>query len=106
MRFFLPSLLLPLLLYTCDSAKTSVADTEAEKETSGNPIFEGWYADPEGVVLDGRYWIFPTYSDDFDKQLHLDAFSSPDLVNWTKHERVLDTTIVSAQEYRGPLVPG
>ena len=94
MRCFLLSLLLPLFLCTCDSAKTSVANTEANEETSGNPIFDGWYADPEGIVLDGRYWIFPTYSDDFDKQLHLDAFSSPDLINWTKHERVLDTAIV------------
>lgn len=61
---------------------------------SGNPIFEGWYADPEGVVFDDAYWIYPTYSDVYTKQLHLDAFSSPDLVNWTKHERILDTTIV------------
>ncbi len=33
-----------------------------KKKTSGNPIAEGWYADPEGAVLDGKYWIFPTYS--------------------------------------------
>ena len=26
-----------------------------EKEYSGNPIVEGWYADPEGVVFDVRY---------------------------------------------------
>ncbi|MEM6379828.1 MAG: arabinan endo-1,5-alpha-L-arabinosidase, partial [Bacteroidota bacterium] len=65
--------------------------TENSPITSGNPIFLGWYADPEGMVLDDQYWIFPTYSDDYDKQLHLDAFSSPDLVHWTKHENVLDT---------------
>ena len=29
-------------------------------KTSGNPIFKGWYADPEGAVLDGQYWVFPT----------------------------------------------
>ena len=66
-----------------------------KKEMSGNPIFQGWYADPEGVVLDGQYWVFPTYSAEFDDQTFLDAFSSPDLVHWTKHPRVLDKKDVS-----------
>lgn len=56
---------------------------------SGNPVFEGWYADPEGAVLAGQYWIFPTTSAAYDEQTQFDAFSSPDLVRWTKHERVL-----------------
>ena len=60
-----------------------------KKKTSGNPIFEGWYADPEGAVLDGKYWVFPTFSAPYDEQLHFDAFSSKDLVNWTKHENVI-----------------
>lgn len=64
-------------------------------KTSGNPIFKGWYADPEGAVLDGQYWVFPTYSADFDDQTFIDAFSSPDLVTWTKHPRVLDKKDVS-----------
>ncbi len=29
---------------------------------SGNPILQGWYADPEVVVFGDRYWIYPTYS--------------------------------------------
>lgn len=62
----------------------------ADKKTSGNPIFPGWYADPEGAVFDGQYWVFPTYSADYDDQTFMDAFSSPDLVNWTKHPRVLE----------------
>ena len=32
-----------------------------EKEYSGNPIVEGWYADPEGVVFDDEYWIYPIF---------------------------------------------
>lgn len=66
---------------------------------AGNPIFPGWYADPEGVVFESggelgregahRYWIYPTYSAPYDEQVYFDAFSSPDLVTWTKHERVL-----------------
>ncbi len=62
------------------------------KEEKNNPIFSGWYADPEGIVFGDTYWVYPTYSDDYDKQLHFDAFSSKDLVNWQKHERILDTT--------------
>ncbi|WP_273565989.1 family 43 glycosylhydrolase [Maribacter halichondriae] len=69
---------------------TITSTTEIQK--SGNPISEGWYADPEGAVFGDEYWIYPTYSDDYDKQLHFDAFSSKDLVNWQKHERILDTT--------------
>ncbi len=61
---------------------------------SGNPIFEGWYADPEGIIYDDLYWIFPTYSDLYEKQVFFDCFSSPDLVNWTKHESILDTAEV------------
>jgi len=57
---------------------------------SGNPILEGWYADPEVRVFDQQYWIYPTYSAPYDQQLYLDAFSSTDLVSWTKHPRVLD----------------
>ena len=64
-------------------------------ERSGNPVFDGWYADPEGTIIRGEYWIFPTYSAPYDQQLHFDAFSSPDLVNWTKHENVLTNQAVS-----------
>lgn len=62
--------------------------------TSGNPVFEGWYADPEGIIFDDKYWIYPTYSALYEDQVFMDAFSSPDLVNWTKHERIIDTTAV------------
>ena len=65
-----------------------------KKKMRGNPIFPGWYADPEAVVYNGEYWVFPTYSAPFDEQTFLDAFSSPDLVNWTKHPRVLDNSNV------------
>jgi len=63
--------------------------------TSGNPVIDGWYADPEGIVYGDTYWIFPTYSDAYHRQVFFDAFSSPDLVNWSKHERILDTAAVS-----------
>lgn len=58
-------------------------------ERSGNPLFPGWYADPEVAVFGDRYWIFPTTSARYDEQLYLDAFSSPDLVHWNYHARAL-----------------
>lgn len=64
-------------------------------QTSGNPILPGWYADPEAHVFDGQYWIFPTYSAPYGEQTFLDAFSSRDLITWTKHPRVLDKVNVS-----------
>jgi beta-xylosidase len=66
----------------------------ADKKYSGNPVFPGWYADPEAAVFGNKYWIFPTYSAPYDKQVFFDAFSSTDLVTWTKHEKVLDSASV------------
>ena len=65
------------------------------KVRSGNPVFDGWYADPEAVILGDQYWIYPTYSAPFDEQVFFDAFSSPDLVHWTKHSRILDNKSVT-----------
>jgi hypothetical protein len=81
---------------------------------SGNPVIPGWYADPEGAVFGNEYWIYPTFSDEsgpgvvidglteqqlqaqqhtinkqYLKQTFFDAFSSKDLVTWTKHPGVL-----------------
>lgn len=66
----------------------------AQQPTSGNPVIKGWYADPEAAIFQNQYWIYPTYSDIYNKQVFFDAFSSPDLVHWTKHERILDTAAV------------
>jgi len=77
-----------LIVVVCNTGLYAQAKS---KRTSGNPIFNGWYADPEAVVFNNKYWIYPTFSAAYDKQVFLDAFSSPDLVNWTKHNKVLDT---------------
>lgn len=93
---------------------------------AANPIVPGWYADPEIRIFQGRYWIYPTYSDDdgapdrsasftpaqqrmrarsdliwepYLKQTFLNAFSSNDLVHWTKHGHVLDVADVSWAAY-------
>ena len=94
-------------------------------EKSGNPIFPGWYADPEAHIFDNTYWVYPTYSDDYNnvgqakqnlsehqkeiqkntinpvylKQTFLDAFSSKDLVHWKKHPHVVDIKNVKWAAY-------
>jgi beta-xylosidase len=86
---------------------------------------QGWYADPEVHIFAGQYWIYPTSSSPKpDSQdgasfnplqqklrsgpvihpvylLHtsLDAFSSPDLVHWTRHPHVLDIRNVAWAAY-------
>lgn len=62
---------------------------EPSSVTSGNPIFPGWYADPEGCVFGDTYWVYPTTSARYPQQLYFDCFSSRDLVHWKKHVRVL-----------------
>jgi beta-xylosidase len=70
------------------------AQREKLKQASGNPLFPGWYADPEGAVFNKQYWIYPTFSAPYNKQVFLDAFSSPDLITWTKHAAVVDTAAI------------
>ena len=71
------------------------AGLAASNVRGGNPVFPGWYADPEAASFENRYWIFPTYSAPYDEQVFLDAFSSTNLVDWTKHSRILDTNRVT-----------
>ena len=65
------------------------------QKTAGNPIAEGDYADPEGVVFGKTYWIYPTWSDRYENQLYFDCFSSKDLVKWKKHEHIIDNSAIS-----------
>ncbi len=83
-----------LFLATTFSLVAALAQAQ-QPVRSGNPILAGWYADPEAHVFEGRYWIYPTYSAPYNQQTYLDAFSSRDLVAWTKHPRILDTANVS-----------
>jgi beta-xylosidase len=76
------------LLIGCNA----IAQKKSSENKSGNPVFPGWYADPEGALFDNEYWIYPTYSAPYNKQVYFDAFSSPDLVTWTKHPRITDTS--------------
>ncbi len=55
-----------------------------------NPIFPGWYADPEIHFFENKFWVYPTTSMAFEKQTFFEAFSSPDLIHWTNEGRILD----------------
>lgn len=81
--------------FTLVMALCAMTAAQAQKSWSGNPIDKGWYADPEAVVFGHEYWIYPTYSAPYDQQTFMDAFSSRDLVHWTKHSHVLDLADVS-----------
>jgi beta-xylosidase len=89
-RFFMAMAITMLLiaLYIIQLRKT------AAPITSGNPIVDGWYADPEGAVFEHRFWIYPTFSAKFEDQVYLDAFSSNDLIKWEKHSHIIDTSAV------------
>ncbi|HWS01253.1 MAG TPA: glycoside hydrolase family 43 protein [Prolixibacteraceae bacterium] len=100
------------------------AQEKKDSNTSGNPLFPGWYADPEGIIFGDTYWIYPTFSDEsgvvepptafsdyqlqirkntinpqYLKQTFFDAFSSKDLLKWEKHPHVLDVKNISWAGY-------
>lgn len=114
--------LLAVYILVFPACRTGPGDDKSS--FSGNPLFPGWYADPEGIIIDGEYWVYPTWSDHYGdsvppvsfseyqlrirenaineqylKQTFLDAFSSTDLVNWEKHPGVLDVEDVSWAAY-------
>ncbi|WP_433061249.1 family 43 glycosylhydrolase [Dactylosporangium sp. CS-033363] len=66
---------------------------------AGNPFADGWYADPDIAIYNNTYWVYPTTSKGYTEQTYLDAFSSTDLVTWTKHPNILTTANVSWASY-------
>ena len=104
---------------------TFYAQNDKKIKTSGNPIFRGWYADPEARIFGETYWIYPTYSahmevpdssavfTEWQKNERIknkpwapflistffNAFSSKDLISWKKHSHVLDIKDVKWAAY-------
>jgi beta-xylosidase len=64
--------------------------TDTSSLTSGNPLFPGWYADPEIHHFAGRYYIYPTTSQAYHKQTFFECWSSDDLTNWRNEGVILD----------------
>ncbi|HYV37449.1 MAG TPA: glycoside hydrolase family 43 protein [Gemmataceae bacterium] len=92
------SVLLLTALFFVGNATYPAALARGQKNVPGkrgNPVIEGWYADPEAVIFGKEYWIYPTFSAPYDQQVFLDAFSSSDLVTWKKHPRILDSSAVT-----------
>jgi len=114
-----------LILFACSFNSYS---QEVKKHNTATrvayPIVPGWSADPQGIIFRDQYWIYPTYSDDYGEpdrstsftedqlkaqkntinpqyliQTFINAFSSYDLVNWTKHPHVLDIRDVKWAAY-------
>ncbi|KAI0197975.1 putative glycosyl hydrolase [Astrocystis sublimbata] len=77
------------------AASIEVGPVEARRKLdyttaeAGNPFVEGWYGEPGIACYDGVFWVYPTSSCPEIFQTAVDAFSSPDLINWTKHPNVL-----------------
>lgn len=55
-----------------------------------NPVIEGWYADPEARVYNGKVYIYVTRSLPYEEQHNLDVIISDDLMNFEKKESILD----------------
>lgn len=79
---------------------------------SGNPLFPGWYADPEIHYFAGRYYLYPTTSRNFEAQTSFECWSSADLTDWKNEGVILDFKDIpwstnyaawapSCAEYRG-----
>jgi beta-xylosidase len=58
--------------------------------TSGNPLFPGWYADPEIHCFEGRYYVYPTTSRPYAEQTTFECWSSEDLTDWRNEGVILD----------------
>ncbi len=72
---------------------------------SGNPLFQGWYADPELHFFAGRYYIYPTFSALYEDQTFFEVWSSSDLTDWVNEGRGLDFTDVPWSTNRAAWAP-
>lgn len=55
-----------------------------------NNIAEGWHADPEARIYEGKYYIYATRSAPYEEQLNIDVYSSTDGKTWQKHEGIIE----------------
>jgi beta-xylosidase len=55
-----------------------------------NPLFPGWYADPELHRFQDRFYIYPTYSAEYEEQTFFEVWSSQGLIVWRSEGKILD----------------
>jgi hypothetical protein len=63
---------------------------------AGNPFVDGWYSQPRTAFDRGQHWVSATSAQD-----GVDAFSSPDLIHWTRHPGAAVTPTPSPIERAG-----
>ena len=56
-------------------ALLAAAAAAALNAQAANPIVKGWYADPEIRLFGDTYWIYPTYSADYERPAKPTAFT-------------------------------
>jgi beta-xylosidase len=92
--------MLAFALFTALSpAAPAMALPDYSTAEAGNPFVDGWYADPDIAVYNNTYWVYPTTSKGYSEQTYLDAFSSTDLITWTKHSNILTRASVAWASY-------
>ncbi len=105
MSLILQSLLAVLPSATAVQNPLGSGHNNIAQALAGNPVFPGWYADPEARIFNNRYWIYPTYSALYEEQTFFDAFSSPDLLTWTKHHSILNISEIPWSTNRAAWAP-
>ena len=90
-KWILTVLLTAVIATSCQTSKKA----ENSAQRAANPVFPGWYADPEAIIYDKTYWIYPTSSNGAAGATYFDCFSSKDLVKWEKHSNIMDTATIS-----------
>lgn len=64
-----------------------------------NPIVDGWYADPEARVYNGKIYIYVTCSLPYMEQHNLDVVISSDLVDFQIEKSILDMKTFKGAEF-------
>jgi beta-xylosidase len=88
-------LLLSGLLSSCASRPGNTDDVTTVSEAASAPpapILEGFTADPNAVIFDDTYYVYPTSDKDQWLTTDFSAWSSKDLVHWKNEGMVLDVT--------------
>jgi arabinoxylan arabinofuranohydrolase len=69
---------------------------EVLASVEGNPVLDGFYADPEIIFSEReqKYYLYPT-SDGFNwwSGKYFEVFESTDLINWSNKGKILDLTV-------------
>ncbi|WP_442845967.1 family 43 glycosylhydrolase [Leeuwenhoekiella sp. H156] len=81
--------------YTLTLPDGTTTTYAVKAEVAGNPVLDGYYADPEIIYSnkDQKFYLYPT-SDGFDgwSGTYFKTFSSTDLVNWKDEGVIVDLT--------------